>query len=58
MSHDLLVYLAKTLGLVWLLGFFVIVVIRAYHPARRAAHERAARSILEDGRDDKGGGDA
>lgn len=46
MTHDLLVYLAKTIGLIWLMGFFIIVVIRAYSPSRRAAHERAARSIL------------
>ncbi|GHF74034.1 cbb3-type cytochrome oxidase subunit 3 [Seohaeicola zhoushanensis] len=46
MTHDLLVYLSKTLGLIWLMGFFAIVVIRAYSPARRAAHEAAARSVL------------
>lgn len=48
MNHDLLVYLAKTVGLIWLMGFFVIVVIRAYSPSRRAAHEAIARSILVD----------
>ncbi len=48
MTHDLLVYLSKTVGLVWLMGFFVIVVIRAYNPARRAAYEAAARSVLPD----------
>ncbi|RKF16517.1 cbb3-type cytochrome c oxidase subunit 3 [Roseovarius spongiae] len=46
MTHDTLVYLSKTVGLIWLMGFFVIVVIRAYSPARRDAHEAAARSIL------------
>ena len=51
MSHDLLVYLAKTVGLIWLMGFFLIVVIRAYRPSRRAAHEAAARSILPDRED-------
>ncbi len=48
MTHDLLVYLAKTVGLIWLMGFFLIVVIRAYSPSRRRAYDRAARSILED----------
>ena len=45
-SHDDLVFLAKTAGLIWMMGFFVIVVVLAYRPSRRAAHERAARSIL------------
>ncbi|MFV0300618.1 MAG: cbb3-type cytochrome oxidase subunit 3 [Paracoccus sp. (in: a-proteobacteria)] len=53
MSHDLLVYLSKTVGLIWLMGFFVIVVIRAYSPARRAAHEAAARSILPEAEEDE-----
>ena len=46
MTHDMLVYLSKTVGLIWLLGFFVVVVIRAYNPSRRGDYERAARSIL------------
>ncbi|MFV0332605.1 MAG: CcoQ/FixQ family Cbb3-type cytochrome c oxidase assembly chaperone [Tropicimonas sp.] len=49
MSHELLLYLSKTVGLIWLMGFFVIVVIRACNPSRRAAQEAAARSILQDG---------
>ena len=49
MSHDLLVYLAKTVGLVWMMGFFIVVVLLAYRPSLRARHERAARSILPDG---------
>lgn len=53
MTHEILVYLSKTVGLVWLMGFFLIVVIRAYSPSRRAAHDAAARSILPGGeRDD------
>lgn len=46
MSHDTLVYIAKTVGLIWLMGFFVIVVVLAYRPSARADHDRAARSIL------------
>ena len=51
MTHDLLVYLSKTVGLIWLMGFFLIVVIRTYSPSRRATYEAAARSILPDGED-------
>ncbi len=46
MSHDLLVYIAKTFGLLWMMGFFLVVLVRTYAPSRRAAHDRAARSIL------------
>ncbi len=51
MTHDMLVYLSKTVGLVWLTGFFVIVVIRAYNPSRRSAYEAVARSVLRDAED-------
>ena len=51
MTHDLLVYLSKTVGLIWLMGFFLIVVIRIYSPSRRATYEAAARSILPAGKD-------
>ena len=46
MSHDLLVYIAKAIGPIWMGGFLLVVLIRAYSPGRRAAHDRAARSIL------------
>lgn len=46
MSHDTLVLIAKTFGPIWMLGFLVIVAIRAYAPSRREAQDRAARSIL------------
>ena len=46
MSHDSLVLIAKTFGLIWLMGFFLIVVVLAYRPSARAGHDRAARSIL------------
>lgn len=48
MSHETLVLIAKTFGLFWMMGFFVIVVILTFRPSRRAAYERAARSILPD----------
>ena len=46
MTHDTLVFIAKTFGLIWLMGFFVIVVVLAYRPSARAGHDRAARSVL------------
>lgn len=48
MTHDRLVFIAKTFGLLWMMGFFAVVVVLAYRPSRKAAHERAARSILVD----------
>ena len=47
MTHDTLVLIAKIFGPIWMMGFLLIVVIRAYSPSRRAALDRAARSILE-----------
>jgi cytochrome c oxidase cbb3-type subunit 4 len=55
MSHDLLVVIAKTFGPIWMMGFLAIVALRAYAPSRRAAHDRAARSILRP-EDETGGG--
>jgi cbb3-type cytochrome oxidase subunit 3 len=46
MSYETLAFAAKVFGPIWMMGFFIIVVIRAYHPKRKEAHERAARSIL------------
>ncbi len=48
MTYETLVFAAKTFGPIWMMGFFIVVIIRAYHPKRREAHERAARSILVD----------
>ena len=48
MSHETLVLIAKTFGVFWMMGFLIIVTVLAYRPSRRKAHERAARSILED----------
>ena len=54
MTHDILVYLSKTVGLIWLMGFFLIVVIRAYSPSRRKPFDAAALSVLpsEEGGDE------
>jgi len=46
MSHETLVLIAKAVGPIWMGGFLLIVIIRAYNPKRRAEQERIARSIL------------
>lgn len=46
MTHETLVLIAKALGPIWMGGFLMIVLIRAYDPRRRAEQERIARSIL------------
>lgn len=46
MSHETLVIIAKTVGLAYLMAFFLIVVIQTYRPSRKKAAEHAARSIL------------
>lgn len=48
MSHETLVLIAKVLGPIWMGGFLLVVLIRAYNPRRRAEQERIARSILPD----------
>lgn len=53
MSHATLVLIAKTFGLIWLMGFFLIVVVLAYRPSARAGHDRAARAILLPETEDK-----
>lgn len=55
MTHDTLVYLAKTFGLFWMMCFFVIVAVLAYLPSRKAGYDRAARSILSSDASRKGG---
>lgn len=49
MSHDMLVLAAKIIGPLWMGGFLLVVLIRAYNPRRRAEQERIARSILAPG---------
>ncbi|PKQ11271.1 MAG: hypothetical protein CVT70_15350 [Alphaproteobacteria bacterium HGW-Alphaproteobacteria-1] len=49
MTHETLVLIAKIVGPLWMGGFLLIVLIRAYNPRRRAEQERIARSILPEG---------
>ena len=46
MSHETLVLIAKAVGPIWMGGFLLVVLIRAWNPRRRAEQERIARSIL------------
>jgi len=48
MSHETFVLIAKIFGPIWMMGFLLIVAIRAYNPKRRAEQERMANSILPD----------
>lgn len=47
MSHENYVLIAKIFGPIWMAGFLLIVIIRTYLPRRRAEHDRAARSVLQ-----------
>ena len=46
MNHDIALFVAKTFGLFYLMGFFILIVIHTYRPSRKAAADRAATSIL------------
>ena len=52
MSHETYVLIAKIFGPIWMAGFFIIVIIRTYNPRRRADHDHAARSILQEDQGD------
>lgn len=45
-SHDFTVMIAKSFGLFYLMGFFIIVLIHTYRPSSKALADHAARSIL------------
>jgi len=47
MSHDTLVLIAKTVGLAYLMVFFLIVMVQTYRPSRKKAADHAALSILK-----------
>lgn len=48
LSHDFLVYFAKSWGLFYLIAFSVGVLIYAYRPSKKATFDRAANQVLED----------
>ena len=46
-SHELLVLLAKSLGLIWLMAMFLSVLVYCWWPGSKARFNRAAESILD-----------
>jgi len=53
--HGFLVLMAKTFGLLWMMGFFLVAAWYAYRPANRRRHEAAGQSILDAQLEAKGG---
>lgn len=51
MDHDLLVYVSKYYGLIYLLIFSLCVVVYALWPRNKGKFDKAARSIMEDPED-------
>lgn len=47
-EHNTLVWFSKSLGLFYLIGLSIIVLIYAYWPSNRKSFDRAAASILRD----------
>ena len=47
-AHDTTVWASKTLGLFYLIGFSIGVVIYTYWPSNKKRFERAAKSIFRD----------
>jgi cytochrome c oxidase cbb3-type subunit 4 len=47
LNHDSLVYLSKSIGLLYLVGLSVVIVAYAYWPSNRQRFDRAADAILE-----------
>ena len=48
LNHDSLVWLSKSIGLLYLVGLSVVIVAYVYWPSNRQRFDRAADSILED----------
>lgn len=47
-DYETLSAFAKSWGLFYLMGFFIVVVIYAFWPAKKKTFEQAARQILDD----------
>jgi cytochrome c oxidase cbb3-type subunit 4 len=47
-AHDTLVWISKSVGLFYLVGLSVAIVIYAYWPPNKGRFEQAAQSILTD----------
>ena len=48
LDHDTLVWLSKSVGLLYLVGMSVVIVVYACWPSNKQRFDRAADSILED----------
>lgn len=48
LTHDTAVWISKTIGLFYLMAFFLAAAVYAYWPSKRDAFERAGRSVLDD----------
>jgi cytochrome c oxidase cbb3-type subunit 4 len=48
LDHSSLVWLSKSVGLLYLVGLSMIIVAYAYWPSNRQRFDRAADAILED----------
>lgn len=46
-SHDMLVFVAKTFGLFYLIAFALAATIHTLRPSMRARHDKAARDVLD-----------
>lgn len=47
-SHSFLVMVAKTHGLFYLIGFFILALIYTFWPSNKKRFQKAATSIIED----------
>lgn len=47
-EHDTLVWLSKSVGLFYLIGLSVAVLVYVYWPSNKKRFDRAARAILHD----------
>ena len=48
LDHDTLVWLSKSVGLLYMVGMSVVIVMYAYWPSNKQRFDRAADAILED----------
>jgi cytochrome c oxidase cbb3-type subunit 4 len=48
LDHETLVWFSKSIGLIYLVGLSLGIVVYTYWPANKARFDRAADAILED----------
>jgi len=47
-THELMVYLAKTAGLFYFIALSIAVLVYTFWPSNKERFERAAKSVLDD----------